>query len=112
MQRFDSIVMPNMVSGFFRSLSAILFQNNIQAGVVLSIGLLLFSRIAFSLLIVGYASAMIFINLMGGNSGGLNYYNFGTNFMLVSMALGGFYLIPSIRSYLWASISDIFVEIK
>lgn len=105
MQRFDSIVMPNMVSGFFRSLSAILFQNNIQAGVVLSIGLLLFSRIAFSLLIVGYASAMIFINLMGGNSGGLNYYNFGTNFMLVSMALGGFYLIPSIRSYLWASIS-------
>ena len=105
MQRFDSIVMPNVVSGFFRSLSAILFQNNIQAGIVLSIGLLMFSRIAFSLLIVGYASAMIFINLMGGNSGGLNYYNFGTNFMLVSMALGGFYLIPSIRSYLWASIS-------
>jgi murein DD-endopeptidase MepM/ murein hydrolase activator NlpD len=39
---------------------------------------------------------------MGGfNNGDLSYYNIGTNFMLVAIALGGFYLIPSIQSFFW-----------
>ncbi len=94
------------ISGYLRSMSAIIFQGNILAGVMLSIGLLLHSRISFILSIIGYSIAILFNYMMGGfNSGDLSYYNMGTNFMLVAIALGGFYLIPSIRSFLWTLIT-------
>lgn len=102
----DGLFIPAAVAGYFRSLSAILFQNSILAGMLLFIGLLFHSRIACSLSILGYATALIFFNLMGGfHQGQVSYYNLGTNFMLVAMALGGFYLIPSFRSYLWVMIT-------
>lgn len=90
------------ISGYFRSLSAIIFQGNIAAGILLSIGLLINSRISFVLSIIGYSIAIVFNQSMGGfNNGDLSYYNIGTNFMLVAIALGGFYLIPSIQSFFW-----------
>lgn len=94
------------ISGFFRSTSAIIFQGNITAGILISIGLLINSRISFLLMIVGYSIALLFNYMMGGfNSGDLTYYNMGTNFMLVAIALGGFYIIPSVRSFLWTLIT-------
>ncbi len=104
-QRLETIPMPDMLAGFLRSLSAILFQSNIAAGILLSIGLLFFSRIALTLMVAGYTIAILFIQLMDGYAGSVNYYNLGTNFMLVSVALGGFYIIPSVRSYLWSFIT-------
>ena len=104
-QKIESWPMPDYVSGFFRSLSAILFQSNVAAGIVLSVGLILYSRIAFMLMVLGYSAAMGFNYLMGGFSGGGNYYNLGTNFMLVAVAIGGFYVIPSVRSFLLAVIA-------
>ncbi|MBK8496641.1 MAG: urea transporter [Chitinophagaceae bacterium] len=98
-QRVETIAMPDMLSGFLRSLSAILFQSNIASGILLSIGLLFFSRIALTLMVAGYTIAILFIQLMDGYAGSVNYYNLGTNFMLVSVALGGFYIIPSVRSF-------------
>ncbi len=104
-QWFEELPLPESVAGFLRSLSAILFQSNIAAGIVLAIGLFLFSRIALTLMIAGYTIAILFIQLMDGYSGSVNYYNLGTNFMLVSVALGGFYIIPSVRSYFWSLIT-------
>lgn len=101
----ESLSLPTVIAGFFRSLSAIIFQSNIATGIVLTIGLLLFSRIAFTLIVAGYTIAIVFIQLMDGYAGSVNYYNLGTNFMLVSVALGGFYIIPSVRSYLWSLIT-------
>ncbi len=98
--------MPDFVAGFFRSMSAILFQVNIASGIILSIGLIIYSRIAFVLMVFGYTVAIFFGVLMGSfNQVDVSYYNMGTNFMLVAVALGGFYLIPSIRSFLWLFIS-------
>lgn len=105
-QWLDGLALPAPIAGYFRSMSAILFQNSLLAGIILSVGLLLHSRIAFSLSILGYVTAITFFNLMGGfHQGQVSYYNLGTNFMLVSMALGGFYIVPSVRSYLWVLIS-------
>ncbi|MBI3139039.1 MAG: urea transporter [Sphingobacteriales bacterium] len=104
-QWFDTLPLPAAVSGFFRSVSAILFQSNIAAGMLLTIGLLFFSRIALALMISGYVIAILFIQLMGGYAGSVNYYNLGTNFMLVSVALGGFYIVPSFRSIAWSLIT-------
>lgn len=105
-QKIENWEIAPYISGFFRSMSAIIFQGNIAAGILLSFGLLIHSRISFLLTIIGYSVAILFNQLMGGfNSGDLSYYNMGTNFMLVSIALGGFYLIPSIRSILWTFIT-------
>lgn len=101
-QWFETLPMAAPVAGFFRSLSAILFQSNIAAGIVLALALLFYSRIALSLMVAGYTVAILFIQLMDGYAGAVNYYNLGTNFMLVSLALGGFYIVPSFRSYLWS----------
>ena len=56
-------------------------------------------------MVSGYAIAILFIQLMDGYAGSVNYYNLGTNFMLVSVALGGFYIIPSARSFIWSLIT-------
>lgn len=104
-QWMENLPIPAAIAGFFRSLSAIIFQSNIAAGIVLTIGLFLFSRIALTLMVAGYTIAILFIQLMDGYAGSVNYYNLGTNFMLVSVALGGFYIIPSVRSYLWSLIT-------
>ncbi len=98
--------LPVYVAGYFRSMSAIIFQGNISAGILLAIGILYHSRISFTLSVYGYAIAMLFNFLMGGfSNGNLSYYNLGTNFMLVAVALGGFYIIPSVRSFLWTLIT-------
>ncbi len=105
-QMIENWQMAPYISGFFRSMSAIIFQGNILTGVLLSIGLFINSRISFILTVIGYSVAIMFNHLMGGfNTGDLSYYNMGTNFMLVAIALGGFYLIPSIRSFLWIFIT-------
>lgn len=105
-QRIENLPMSDFIVGFFRSMSAIIFQVNIAAGIVLAIGMLIFSRIGFLLMVIGYAVALAFGYAMGGfNFTDMTYYNMGTNFMLVSLALGGFYLIPSLRSFLWVLIT-------
>ena len=101
-QAIEDWSMPEYVNGFFRSMSAILFQVNIASGIILSIGLLIYSRIAFTLMVLGYAVAILFSFAMSGfHQTDMTYYNMGTNFMLVAVALGGFYIIPSLRSFLW-----------
>lgn len=95
--------MPEYISGFFRSMSAILFQVNIASGIILTIGLFVYSRIAFLLMVYGYTVALLFSYIMGVGDF-LGFYNMGTNFMLVAVALGGFFIIPSIRSFLWVLI--------
>ena len=105
-QKIENWSVPEIVAGFFKSMSAILFQVNIASGIILSIGLIIYSRIAFILMVFGYAVAIFFGFVMGGfHQIDMSYYNMGTNFMLVAIALGGFYLIPSLRSFLWLFIS-------
>lgn len=101
-QWFDDLSFPPFVAGFLRSLSGILFQGSIIGGLVLTVGLLLYSRIALLLMVYGYAVALGFHSLVGGlENGSMGYYMMGTNYMLVAAALGGFFLVPSWRSFGW-----------
>lgn len=100
-----NIHMPFYPALFFRALSAVLFQNNIITGLVMSIGLLIHSRIGFSLSVLGFITACLFNAATGAYPEGISYYHLGANFMMVSCAIGGFFLVPSVRSYLWAVIS-------
>jgi urea transporter len=86
---------------YFISLGAILFQYNVLAGIIIAAGLLLFSRIAFTLSLIGFFTAFFFYDLVGVDISETNYSYIGFNYILTSIAIGGFFVIPSIRSYLW-----------
>ncbi|SDT32551.1 Urea transporter [Mucilaginibacter mallensis] len=101
--------LPFYLNLFFRSLSAILFQNNVITGILISVGLLVHSRITFSLLIIGFITALYFNNITHVYPDGISYYHLGANFMLTSVAIGSFFTIPSLRSYLWAIVCVLIV---
>ena len=98
----ENIDLPPLITAFFRALSSLFFQNNILAGIILSIGILLHSRILFSLLIIGFLTAYGFNSAVYTGAGSINYYVMGGNFMMISVAIGGFFVIPSAYSYVWA----------
>lgn len=101
---WNSIYIPLSVKTYFISLGAIFFQFNVLSGILIAIGLLYYSRIAFSLSILGFYSAYLFYFLIGANITELSYSYIGFNFILTSIAIGGFFIIPSKLSYLWTII--------
>jgi urea transporter/murein DD-endopeptidase MepM/ murein hydrolase activator NlpD len=86
---------------YFTSLGAIFFQYHIFAGILVAIGLLIYSRIAFILSILGFFSAYVYYNFIGADIHELSYSFIGFNFILTSIAIGGFFIIPSWWSFLW-----------
>ncbi|HUX55489.1 MAG TPA: urea transporter [Bacteroidales bacterium] len=86
---------------YFISLGAILFQYNVLSGIIIAAGLLYYSRISFTLSLIGFFTAFYFYDLVGASISELNYSYIGFNYILTSIAIGGFFIIPSIRSYLW-----------
>ena len=97
---FNNAKIPSFLKVYFISLSAILFQYNVLAGFVLAIGLLLFSRIAFSLSLIGFFIAYSFYQGIHADITLIEYSYIGFNYILTAIAIGGFFLIPSPRSYL------------
>ncbi|HRG58261.1 MAG TPA: urea transporter [Bacteroidia bacterium] len=101
----ENFPLPQWLSMYFKALSSIFFQENIIAGFLLSIGILLHSRIAFSLSFVGFLGAYLFNEFTGANNISLSYYHLGSNYMMVAIGIGGFFAIPNVYSYLWAFFS-------
>lgn len=97
---FNAANIPPFIKGYFVSLSAILFQYNVLVGFLISVGLLFFSRIAFSLSLIGFFIAYLFYNSIEANITMIEYSYIGFNYILTSIAIGGFFLVPSTRSYL------------
>ena len=100
-QKIDAFPVHNIVNIYLRSMSSILFQNNLVAGVLIAVSLLICSRIAFSLSIIGFLSAYYFAQFSGSAATSITYYNIGANYIMVAFAIGGFFIIPSRYSYLW-----------
>ena len=98
---WNSLAIIKPLRIYFISLGAILFQYNVLSGIIIAIGLLLYSRISFTLSLLGFFTAYFFYDLVGANITELNYSYIGFNYILTSIALGGFFIIPSVRSYLW-----------
>ena len=86
---------------YFRSLGAIFFQTHLFAGIIIALGLLIYSRITFVLSILGYAVAFIFYRLVGIEFDSLGYTFIGFNYILTAIALGGYYLVPGRVSFGW-----------
>ena len=86
---------------YFKSLGAILFQYHLVPGILVAIGLLIYSRIAFILSLVGFFSAYLYYGFVGADFNELSYGYIGFNFILTAIAIGGFFIIPSKYSFLW-----------
>jgi len=98
---WNQIQIPRSLRIYFISLGAILFQYNLLSGILLATGLFLYSRISFSLSLIGFYTAYLFYDVIGANISELSYSYIGFNYILTSIAIGGFFIIPSKRSYLW-----------
>jgi urea transporter/murein DD-endopeptidase MepM/ murein hydrolase activator NlpD len=94
--------LPFYIDLFFRSLSAMLFQNNALSGLIIAVGLFIHSRIAFTVAVIGFITACLFNHFTGVFPDGLSYYHLGANLIIASIATGSFFLVPSFRSYLLA----------
>lgn len=96
-----SLPLPDIVVLYFRSLGAIFFQYHLVPGILIAIGLFIYSRQAFLLSVTGFVSAWVFYLMIGADINALSYTYIGFNFILTSIAVGGFFVIPSKWSYLW-----------
>jgi urea transporter/murein DD-endopeptidase MepM/ murein hydrolase activator NlpD len=101
---WNSLGMAQSLRIYLISLGAILFQYNILSGIILAIGLFYCSRISFTLSLLGFYTAYMFYEIIGANISELSYSYIGFNYILTSIALGGFFIVPSRRSFLWVVI--------
>lgn len=97
----NNLPMHPSISSYFKSLAAIFFQYHLLAGAIVAIGLLMYSRIAFLLSVIGFFAAYFYYVLIGANLAELNYSYIGFNYILSAIAIGGFFIVPSKFSFLW-----------
>lgn len=101
---WNNLAIPGSIRTYFISLGAILFQFNVLSGIIIALGLLYYSRIGFSLSLIGFYTAYLFYEIIGANLTEVNYSYIGFNYILTSIAIGGFFIIPSRLSYFWTII--------
>jgi len=100
-QTIDSLPINKLLDIYLRSISSLFFQNNLVTGALIALGLFVSSRITFALSVLGFFAAYIFAYFTGSETASITYYNIGVNYIMVAIAIGGFFVIPSSYSYLW-----------
>ncbi len=106
-----TIGLPLPLEGFLRTLGLIFFLPNVWVGMVVALLLLLNSRIQFLLAIASYALGTALRGMLTGTFAYVYYDPAALNFILVALAIGGFYLLPSPRSYGLAAIATALVAL-
>lgn len=99
--KIDSLPIGHLADMYLRALSSIFFQSNLIAGFLIAVGLLVCSRISFTLSVLGFLTAYAFAQFSGSETASITYYNIGANYMMVALAIGGFFSLPSRYSYWW-----------
>ena len=96
----DNISVLPFALSFFKTLAGTFFQTSILGGILIALGLLYFSRIAFSLSVIGFYLAYFFYSVFGADVNDLNYNLLGSNFIFIAISVGCFFLIPNTYSYI------------
>lgn len=99
------LYLPVWFSGLLKSLGAIFFMPQVEIGLVILIVFFLSSRILFFLVALGYYSGSLVTALLVGSfhQAFTNVNHF--NFIWIAMALGGIFLVPSLKSYVIAVVA-------
>ncbi len=97
----ENAIKNSFIRIYLHSLGAIFFQTHLLSGIIIAIGLLIYSRITFVLSLLGFTVAFLFYRLVGIEFNSLGYTFIGFNYILTAIALGGYYLVPGRISYGW-----------
>jgi urea transporter len=99
----DDFGLPLIIVGFCKALGAIMFVPSVAVGAMFSLLLLVRSRILFCLAVAGYylGTSLRGCLLDSFEQAYLDVYSF--NFLLIAMAVGGVFLVPSGTSFLIAA---------
>jgi urea transporter len=90
---------PLWFSGYLTSLGSIIFMPNEVTGLLIATLLIFNSRILFFLSVAGFALGVgLYAVFTGSLDGSLNNMS-NFNYILIAMALGGVFNIPSLKSY-------------
>lgn len=98
--------LPYWLNVFFSSLGAVLFQINTLSGLIIAAGILLYSRIAFLLIVSGFMTAVWMHNFLGVDSSLIEMKYLGFNYMLSALAIGGVFTVPSPGSFFLALVAS------
>ena len=96
---------PLWLAGFFKAFGGILFAPSILVGLMFSLLTLSYSRILFLLAVLGYYTGTSARAWLTGSADQALSDMYSFNFILAAMALGGVFLVPSLRGYLLAIIA-------
>ena len=102
---YEAIVaytLPTWYMGIGNAIGQIFFQDNWIAGYLIVIGIAINSRLAAGMALVGAGVAALTAVISGGPEGAIRDGLFGYNAALTAMALGGFFLVLTWRSFLYA----------
>ncbi len=99
-QALEQWALPEWLDLWLRSLAAIVFQENLVAGILLTCAIWIASRISLLMSLSGFLAGYLFYTLVGGDMAQLQYSYIGFNFILTAIALGAFFFIPSWRTFL------------
>jgi len=102
---------PNSIQLYFKSISLIIFQPGVLSGIIIAIGVLIFSRVLFTLSIISYLVSILFLNFLLPQAADNLIIVVGFNAILTSFALGGSLILPSKKSFVLVLISSIIVVI-
>jgi urea transporter/murein DD-endopeptidase MepM/ murein hydrolase activator NlpD len=92
------IDLPVAISGFLKSLGTLFFLPNNIAGLVFALLILFFSRIMFILAILGFYFGVLFHSYFLGSFEQALSNPYAFNYIIVATALGGVFLIPSMKN--------------
>ena len=101
----DTFGLPLPLAGFLKSFGALLFTPSVVVGAATAALILFRSRILFLLAALGYVVGTTVRHWMLGSAVKAHADPLNFNFLLIAMAVGGVFLIPSRRSYLIAAIT-------
>ncbi|MDF5722141.1 MAG: urea transporter [Rhizonema sp. PD37] len=99
-----SIGLPIPLEGFLRTLGMIFFLPNVWVGILVALLLLVNSRIQFSTAIFVYTFKTCIRGILTGTFAYVYYDPAALNYILVALASGGFYLLPSPQNYTLAAL--------
>ncbi len=94
--------LPFLLQSYFLSISSIFFHKSLVFGFLVTIGLFHFSRIGFTFSMLNHIMAFYMFQLINGTMYNTPYELLGFNFIFTSLAIGCYYIIPSIKSAVWS----------
>ena len=109
-QQLNIEILPLYLQGLFRTIGIIMFMPYDITGIIILIIIGIVSNISFFLCIISYYFGIIFLAILKGSFTNAFYNYSAFNFILIGLALGGTFLIPSKQSYLLC-IRGVFISV-